>query len=84
MSDTLNQIKTQIVLIQADIEEICGILNGDSQSHKGLVYRVNELVLAADRGRFGLRVIFWLASSIAAAATRIAHFKQAIVELFRQ
>ena len=71
-------------MIRADIEEICRIQNGDSQGHKGLVYRFNELVLAADRGRFRLRVILWLASSIAAAATGIAHFKQAIVELFRQ
>ena len=83
MSDTSHWIETQIALIRADIEEIRCILYGDTKGRKGLVYCVDELVIAADRGRFRLRVILWLASGIVAAATGIEHFKQAIVELFR-
>jgi hypothetical protein len=84
VSVTSHWIETQIALIRADIEEIRRILNGDSEGRKGLVDRVNELALAADRRRFRWRVALWLASGIVAAATGTAHFKQAIVELFRQ
>jgi hypothetical protein len=77
-------IGTQLVLIRADIEEIRSILNGNGKGHKGLVYRINELVVAADRGRFRLRVILWLATGIVTAATGIVHFNQAIAEFLRQ
>ena len=83
-SEPSHRIETQIALIRTDIEEIRCILFGKSKGRRGLVYRVDELVVAADRGRFRFRVILWLASSIAAAATGIEHFKQAIVELFHQ
>jgi len=56
---------------------------GSSEGRKGIIYRVDELAVAADQARFRLRVILWLASGIAAAATGIEHFSQAIVELFR-
>jgi len=84
VSDSSHWIETQMALIRADIEEIRCILYGNSKGRKGIAYRVDELVVAADRGRFRFRVILWLASSIAAAATGIEHFKQAIVELFHQ
>jgi hypothetical protein len=85
VSDPSHRIETQIALIRADIEEIRCIVFGNSRKgRRGLVYRVDELVVAVDRGRFRFRVILWLASSIAAAATGIEHFKQAIVALFHQ
>jgi hypothetical protein len=76
-------IETQIALIRADIEEIRCILFGNNKGRKGIANRVDELIVAADRTRFRLRVILWLASGIAAAVTGIEHFKQVIVELFR-
>jgi hypothetical protein len=83
VNDSSHWIETQIALIRADIEEIRCILYGSSEGRKGIIYRVDELAVAADQARFRLRVILWLASGIAAAATGIEHFSQAIVELFR-
>jgi hypothetical protein len=84
MSDSSHWIETRIALIRADIEEIRYILYGNRKGRKGIVYRVDELVVAADRRRFRLRVTLWLASSVVAAATGIEHFKQAIVGLFHR
>jgi hypothetical protein len=66
------------------LRKIRCILYGNSKGRKGIAYRANELAVDANRGRFRLRVILWLASGIVAAATGIEHFKQAILELFHQ
>jgi hypothetical protein len=79
---TTYPIDTQLALIRRDLEEIHGALYGDGKGRQGLVDRVEQLVLVADRGRFSLRVALWLGGGIVALLTAAAQFKQAVTGLF--
>jgi hypothetical protein len=59
-------------------------LHGYGKGRKGLVAQVEELITAADRGCFSLRLVLWLGGGIVAAVTAISQFKQAVTELFHQ
>jgi len=82
-SEASSAVETQVALIQRDLEDIRRSLHGDGKDRKGLLRQVEELVVAADRGRFTIRAVFWLGGGIVAAATAVAQLKEAVVELFR-
>ena len=77
-------LSVRIALIKRDINDIRDALYGGGTDRQGLVHQVEQLVRIADRGRFSLRVALWLGGSIIAAATAIAQFKQAILDIFHQ
>ena len=87
MSDNLRMpaypVDTQVALIRRDLEQFHRTLYGNG-SDKGLVERVEELPEFPNLGQWSLKVALWLGAGIAAAATALAQFKQAILGLFHQ
>ena len=68
-------IETELALIRRDIQEIKGVLYGNSQDRRGLIVRVETFAEAADRGRWALKTILWLGGSIVAVLTALAQLR---------
>jgi len=70
-------IETELALIRRDIQEIKGILYGNSQDRRGLIDRVETFTEAADRGTWALKTMLWLGGSIVAVLTALAQLRSA-------
>lgn len=70
-------IETELALIRRDIQEIKGVLYGNSQDRRGLIDRVETFAETADRGTWALKTMLWLGGSIVAVLTALAQLRSA-------
>ncbi len=71
------ELEMELALIRHDLKEINAVLYGSHTGRKGLFAQVEALVIAADRGRWSLKTMLWLGTTVAAVLTALGQFRSA-------